>query len=310
MKISEDVLCIPWTTLLWHRRNSALAYILSWLTKPCTGMLHKYKLKKVLNKSKLIYLILQPGKVASKAVESFLTFSGVQEPIFHLHYLRASETSLEQHGPIGRDLLFPQMNHYDFLQDSLKAFLITGGQINIVCGIRDPWSRSRSAFLQNLASVLLYDSRSTFFKYPVSISLPKDDLVDLYHKFNHKFCTTWFDQVLFPLTGIDVYQCPFPIKKGFLVISEKNINIFLYRFDRLKDPDMTAALVRWLGSSVKTTDLPLINEVRSQRRDLYNLIKLFKLPETVSADFASCKLSRHFFSEEEIVKFSSNQFNA
>jgi Putative capsular polysaccharide synthesis protein len=307
MKTNPDIICIPWTTLLWHRRNFILAFFLSWITKPCTGMIHKYKLRKALSRSKKVYLVLQPGKVASKAIVSFLKVAGASELILHLHYISETKAALEQHGPTGRDLLFPQISNFDFLTQSLNIFAMNGGEVIIICGIRDPWSRSRSAFLQNLDSILLYDSRYTFFQSPINISLSRYELSDQLNKFNFEFQITWFDKVLLPLSGIDVYQYQFPIEEGCLWISKSQFHIFLYRFDRIQNSKIAETMSYFLGLSPEITKIPTLNETSPERLQLKALVKSFQIPESVSAYFASSKLSKHFFTAEEIARFITNK---
>ena len=308
MKTKHAYICVPWTKLLRYRCIFILAYCLSWITKPCTQVFHKYKLAKSLSRSSKIYLVLQPGKVASRSVISFLKSAGVQEPVFHLHYISETQVALEQHGPLGRYLLFPQISSYDFLSKSLKTFAMNGGEINIVCGVRDPWSRCRSAFLQNLDSILLYDSKNTFIRSPNKISLSSGELRDLFiNKFNFKFNITWFDQVLLPLTGINVFQYPFPIDKGSLCISKENFNIFLYRFDQIENCQISKMLNCFLGPSFQTTQMLIVNEVSAEKQPLKTLIESLEIPDSISAYFASSQLARHFFSAEEITKFISNK---
>lgn len=142
---------------------------------------------------------------------------------------------------------------------------MNGGEINIICGVRYPWSSSRSAFLQNQDSILLYDSRYTFFQYP------------------------------------------FHIEEGCLWISKSQFNIFLFQFDRMQNSKITETISCFLGLSPEITKIPTLNETSPERLQLKTLVKSFQIPESVSAYFASSKLSRHFFSAEEIARFISNK---
>ena len=109
MTTNQKIISIPWTTLLWHQRNFILVYFLSWITKPCTMVIYKYRLTVTLCRSRKIYLVLQLGKVASKSIQSFLKDARVLKPFLHLHYISQNGVTLEHHGPTDLDLYFPSV---------------------------------------------------------------------------------------------------------------------------------------------------------------------------------------------------------
>ena len=289
-----------------HRCIALLANCLSWITKPCTKVFYKYQLASHLRRKRRLYLVLQPGKVASKSILEIVKKVAKVDPIYHLHYVNESEVTVEQHGPTGRYLLFPQISNFNILGCFLKNFAKSGGEINIICGVRDPWSRCRSAFLQNLESILVNQAECSIFRSPLKLSKTRFELQNLFNRFNFDFGITWFDKILYRLTEIDVYQYPFPIEKGCLCIKKNTTNLFLYRFDRLYKSEVSEGLNTFLGIRKNNIKPPKVNDTEKHLLLVKKVINSLQIPETISSSFASCKVTRHFFTSDEIAEYLKN----
>ena len=259
-----------------------------------------------LAKNKHVYLVFQPGKVGSKSIVSHLQRTGIDDCPFHVHYLDLSKTATEQAGPLGRDLIIPQINSFDFFERRLISYSQAGGKVKVVCGVRDPWSRGRSAFRQNLESILAYGSRRLIRLTCSGCFVSKRTLITLFHNFNSQFYTQWFDKELLRLTGIDVYQRPFPVEDGYATLSNQSFEVFLYRYDRLGELGVQHALNQFLGVP-DFMPLPHTNAHPECEASLVANIQACHYPDSVNDYFAQSPLVKHFFTEDEIAAFTARE---
>ncbi len=292
--------------LLRQQLIFVLGYCISWLSIPLTRVCRRSWLNARLAKNKQIYLVLQPGKVGSKSIVSHLQRTRIDDCPFHIHYLNLSKSTTEQAGPLGRDLIFPQINSFDFFERRLIAYSHAGGKIKVVCGVRDPWSRGRSAFRQNLESILAYGSRRTTRHTCSGCFVSMRTLITLFHNFNSKFYIEWFDKELFRLTGIDVYQHPFPVEDGYATLSNQCFDVFLYRYDRLGELGIQYGLNQFIGAPDVVT-IPRTNAYPECEVSLVASIQACHYPDSVNDYFVHSRLVKHFFTEDEIDAFAARE---
>lgn len=169
---------------------------------------------------------LQPGKVASKTIETRLNQAGV--PSIHLH-----------------ELTYPEHLWGDALK-TLFYFRIQNDLsqgVKIITGVREPLSRDYSAFWQpftgersylmpilNKDFQVMYEDylKLLFEDYHLKKSYLKESCSDIWRD---EF--EWFNDEIKKHMGIDIYCYPFDREGGYQIIRKGKVQIFIYKVEKL-----------------------------------------------------------------------------
>lgn len=291
---SDDITCIPLDRVLWHFRNHVLAKISCWATIPMARLYRSSKLRRQIEESKPLVLILQMGKVGSTSILSHIRNARLDCNLLHAHYLDAQKTLKEHGDPVGSALFFPTAADLGLLMPAIRERIANGRPLKIITAVRNPLIRFKSAFLQNIESHLV-GKHAYGLRWPAPVRLTDEQLSDMLRKFELDFQMEWFERELEPLTGINVYSRRFPSERGFDIFESSSTSVFLYQFEKLADLHVTAALNQWLGVTPQERRLPRVNE--SPARLMATRIQLSRIglsPET-EAKIRSSRLMRHFY---------------
>jgi len=262
-------------------------------------------------------LIFQMGRVGSNTVEKTLIKS-VNKKIVRTHCLELGNWYDVFDINLPRTLADP-------LSDEILKSSIIKNELNkkpnfskkryIITMAREPISFFISAFFQNLWQ--MYPDLSTYKgkKYVLTrdiISKIKDQ-IEIYLSGTSKYDDpltkyiqhfirlplVWYDNELQPLTGIDIYDHPFPKEKGYIIIESNRYNILLIRFENLFD-----CLETTLKTFFDTSKIKIIPSNLSQKKDYkasYNeVLRTIDLPKKFINMQLESKFVRHFYSEKEI----------
>lgn len=161
-------------------------------------------------------------------------------------------------------------------------------EIIIISGVRDPYSRNVSAF---------FEQAHYFGGLDVGMNLREvreefDRLCDFFAPIN------WFDEEIYKVTGINVYDYSFNKDKGFVSIKKGKYKIFIYRLDKLNE----------LGKELKKfIDSPSFEIVSTNftADSLYSSISkkfasYYKYASNISNVYAESKYMKHFYTETEV----------
>lgn len=247
-------------------------------------------------------LIYQPGKVGSSSI--YKSILDLKLPVIHLHRLAYNP------------YLFGDKNiiAYNELMNNIKQ-----SKIKIITGVREPISRDISNFLHNLDdgrwytySFLSPDINNTFqqvidkyyvnknYQYTLINDYKWLDICWNYGKYGQMF--EWFDFELKKVFGIDIYDYPFDKEKGITVIKKGNIEIFLYKLEKLNDNEKE--LGKFIGNS---KFILLNNNVGNEKKYKYfyqEFLNNFQLSKKYfEIYYQNNKMMQHFYNEEEILLF-------
>jgi hypothetical protein len=233
------------------------------------------------------------GKVGSSAISKAVPSS------IHIHDLMRINSD---------DLISPiRAKFYGGLKEYVKrrcrrffyrAYFAFSKEVKIITLVRDPLERNISMYFQGLP---FYISKKYIIDKSVIRGEGKAVLLDAFTDvFNHSYCLDWFDNELYPLTGIDVYREPFDDKAGFNIYRKNNFSVCLVRLDKLSS--LTAEISNFLGVNVA-----LLNDNRGEEKWYSPLKKEFDnsfIPSDEYLDFMyGSRLAKHFFSNEELLSF-------
>jgi len=173
--------------------------------------------------SEVLFVIYSSGKVGTFTLKKTLFESGITQ--VHAHSLIRTYKGLYflENLKISRS---DKIKYYylSFLK-RLKLILLKvfRKEINILCGVRDPFSRTISAFFEQ------GDFIDKEFK-----NFNQNKLINLFHK--HRSIAgsiDWFEIEFKKALGINIFNYQFDSTKGFQIIREGKFNIFLFRIDKL-----------------------------------------------------------------------------
>ena len=212
--------------------------------------------------------VFQMGKVASSSVFDSLTR---QYP-----------------GPVGHAHRIEEDNWMSMLlYDWAKA----GNTLKIISPVREPIGRNISGFFQQFedhTGVSVRDSR---------FSQAELDLLFL-NKLDHDEPLTWFDTVMKPNFGIDVYATPFP-KDGCQTYVNGNVSLLVFRID-IPDASKEDSIRTFLNFP----SFHLEKSNASADKEYNTLYNAFKKNTTLPTEYldrvCNSRYFRHFFSEDEI----------
>lgn len=251
--------------------------------------------------------IFQPGKVASQTIWNSIQNISIQ---FH---------------SIAVPLSFYNAKHEE-LRGKIEE--VKRRKIHIVTGVREPISRDISAMFQNSDQTLFPISmmNSNVFQfygnYYVTSELNTDeemvarcpwwrddlntsfyDYVEILMKYRlDEF--KWFDNEIKAIFGINIFDNPFDKKRGFSVIENENIKIFIYKAERLND------LEKELGDFLGVPNYQLVNRNEGQHKIykwLYDDFKKYVKIPSHYYDFYYKDNSylNYFYTDEEINAYKT-----
>ena len=111
----------------------------------------------------------------------------------------------------------------------------------------------------------------------------------------------WFDDEIKQVFGVDIYQHPFDIERGYEIIQGGNVEIFIYKLE--KSEEIGNALGEFLG----VDNFKLLKKHESSKephRFIYNELKqMIHIPKEILDRIYNDKRMKHFYSEDEIKAF-------
>jgi hypothetical protein len=235
-------------------------------------------------------LVYQMGQVGSTSIATSLEDAGIAA--FHVHRInpaciRHYRQALEGIGLGNRHL------HTDAMGEVLFNDLIQPGhRTAIVTLVREPISHRISFYFQSLDA--LFQTHEAHRHVPLERLLAEFQGRSIFSRE-----LAWFDEEFAPVTGIDVYQHPFPVDEGFHRIRTDRFDVLVMRHD-LDDELKRQCLVDLTG--VPSIVLRRRNEAaRKPYSAVYDEFRrrLRVLPEQADQMLES-KYARHFFRPEEL----------
>lgn len=252
-------------------------------------------LRNVITTSDHAIWIIQPGKTASSSLEARLKEKGIS--FIKGHQLEYSEHILGE-------------TYRNIWEKSIQK----RRNFKIIAAVREPLSRDYSAFWQaftegwerNMLMPILnkdfqqmYNSfielimkGSMYTKEKLGVSMP--------FTWNEEF--EWFDEQIKKYLNIDVFQYPFDKEKGYTIIKKENIELFLFKVEKMED------VLEEISSFVGTSKLSSINTNVGEQK-WYGLAYLqfrkeVKLPyEYIKHYYQGNPKMDFFYTQEEKAEF-------
>ena len=177
-------------------------------------------------------------------------------------------------------------------QHLLTSRRSAGLPIQVITPIREPLARNVSAFFQTF-------KRDTGFELS-DRHWGQAELLELFlQRYPHDESLDWFDLSFRPVTGIDIYQEPFPKQQKWVIHEKDSLRILIYRSDLGREEQLTV-ISDFLGHKIGAW----VPANRAEDKDYAGIYRDFCdqtiLPESYISRMSDSRFCRHFWSETEI----------
>jgi hypothetical protein len=245
-------------------------------------------------------LIFTPGKVGSSTVYHSLKNQKSGIPLFHIHFLSqrgirsAREFFIKNNVKIPKHLIVSEL-----LRRKIKSNF---SKVNwkIITLVREPVAHEMSAVFQ-LADRINTD----IFSSSDSIAVQKQ-LDHFKNRFNsgenNSFIVNWFDREFKSAFGIDVFEYPFDQKRGYQIISHKNIDLLIIRLETLDDC-FSYAIKQFLDIELTSKTNSNLSESKWYNEQYQFVKNGLMLSADVCYKYYSTRYMRHFYNKNMIESF-------
>lgn len=203
--------------------------------------------------------------------------------IAHEQHVYQQRTLRNRMGRLFREKFYVEMIYRSYVQPKRRLKVITL--------VREPVANNVSMFFQLLSQYLGPDIDPS--------ACDTDQLIDIFiEKYMHSRPLTWLDAEVKTHFGIDIFQHPFPIEKGYRSISRGNVSLLVLRCD-MDDRTKAQAIADFIGLD----EFEIVRSNVAGDKIYANLYAKFKqhikIPPSLLDQMYDSKFSRHFFSREE-----------
>ena len=233
-------------------------------------------------------LIFTMAKVGSLSIYFSLKKSTSRTTLFHIHHLNQSEVSKNIKLCFDNGVYPGSRSPVPII---LSEIINKDRPYQIISLFRDPIERNISAFFEA-------------FEFYVGVPPEKykgtlPQLESIYHeKLPHHYAINWFDDKLFPSTGINVYDLPFNHKEGVLKFTKGRVSILIMH-SAIDDISKAKHIKKFIDA--KTIDIQNRNiTANSKAADLYSQFKnTTRFDLNYLNNLYQSKYAKHFFTDSQ-----------
>jgi hypothetical protein len=186
----------------------------------------------------------------------------------------------------------PPVPAHDHLGLRLRNELIDrAGRAAIVTLVREPIARNISSYFEHLDAIWNMPNAHE----SVSLEL----LIEGFrNRYTHEEPLTWFNDEMLPVTGIDVYEYPFPAS-GHVVVRRENVDLLIMKSE-LPDGTKAAALSQFLG--MRGLALAPANRTLDKTKGLMyrQFLDALQLGDEYVERMLENRFARHFYTSAEL----------
>jgi hypothetical protein len=249
-------------------------------------------------------IVYQMAKVGSSSVVASLKYTyaqlGLPVKVYHTHSLNhLDEIEANAMTRPNPEVQLPTMQGNRALrklidQNQRKTW-------KLISLVRDPVARNVAWFFHKL-DLLVPDWREKWKQDSLSLEQLQELFLDR-NQVDHKSPETWFDNEMLAVFSIDVFAEPFPTSLGYKIYEgSPRASLLLIRLENL-----SACAPKAMKEFLALDDFLLISSNMGDDKayaEVYRTFRRLPLPRTYVEEIYSTRLARHFYSEQEIEKFT------
>ncbi len=230
------------------------------------------------------------AKVGSSAVVAALNEARI--PVFHVHRMSAEHLHRMRESRRSLGWLVPPVPAHDHLGLRLRKILIdSGSRVSIVTMVRDPIARNFSSYFEHLDAI--WQTTDAHDGVPMSA------LIEGFHsRYPHDEPLTWFDDEMLPVTGIDVYEYPFP-ESGHLTVRRDNLELLILKSE-LADQVKSQVLSQFTGAPVPSVSSRNRTSEKEKGAVYRQFAREIQLDRAYVERMLGSRYARHFYTAREL----------
>ncbi len=255
---------------------------------------YAYNWEKVICKNPIV--IFQPGKVASTTIMKSIGACGME--------------CIQTHALAYRGEFMDEEMRQLYLE--FKKAVSNAECVRVISAVREPVQRDISYIFEhiNLPFVEIYKGFDSHLLQNIADCLKeffmnkKDDFCGMSPTLIHHMLRinggmfSWFERELKEVYHIDILDYPFDIEKGYTVIKKDNIELFLFKLEKLSELEGT------IGEFLGSDNFKIINANLAADRDYRfaykQALNTIKLPDSyLDMYYNNNVYTNHFYSKEE-----------
>jgi hypothetical protein len=172
-----------------------------------------------------------------------------------------------------------------------RSYVEPKRRLKVITLVREPVANNVSMFFQLLGRYIGANVDPS--------ECDTDELIDIFiDKYMHSRPLTWLDAEVKTHFGIDIFQHPFPIEKGYTTISRENVSLLVLRCD-LDDRMKAQAIADFIGLD----EFEIVRSNVGSEKGYASPYEKFKqritIPPYLLESMYESKFARHFYSREE-----------
>lgn len=219
---------------------------------------------------------------------------------------KVGSTSIE-HLLTEHDTSFTSTHHGAGCRSVIDSNRSKGIATRIVTGVREPISRNISAFFQNIAR------RGHYWYFGGRDSVLNTSIDEIIAHFNSLHTNEivnnifpWFakdsEKYFYNSTGVSIYNYPFDRERGYTIIKENGISIFLYKLEKLHE--IRESLTTFLGLPSDIDFLKANIATDKWYNDVYKkFLDIYTPPKKIIDLVYTSDFIKYFYTESEINAF-------
>ena len=240
------------------------------------------------------------GKVGSATILKSLRRARLGRPIYHVHTLTEEGLKEARNSHRASRAIVPGHSYYASQHLQKKLRIPKKTKWIMVTLVREPIARNISAFFQDI-EVYVPDFSCQRYSEPGEIERLTEFFFDT---IAHDDPLTWFDREAKKVTGIDVYESPFPKAEGYQIYSGETSDLLLIRCEDINQCGCNA-IQKFLGIDEFVIHVTNVSSDKKYGELYGNLQRAIKLPEEYVNRMYSSKYALHFYDEDELAAFKA-----
>jgi hypothetical protein len=172
-----------------------------------------------------------------------------------------------------------------------RAYVKPKHQLRVITLVREPIANNVSMFFQ------LIDH---YIGTPIEESSHDiETIIQIFvQRYMHSRPLTWFDAEVKTTLGVDVFQYPFPIAKGYNIISSGNVSLLVLKCE-LDDQSKAGAIAEFLGLEYFEIVRSNVTGEKSHARQYAEFKQRLRVPDWLLDQMYESKYARFFYSDDE-----------
>jgi hypothetical protein len=172
-----------------------------------------------------------------------------------------------------------------------RAYVEPKHQLRVITLVREPIANNVSMFFQLIDHYIGTTIEQSTYDIEKIIQI-------FLTRYMHSRPLTWFDAEVKTTLGVDVFRDPFPIARGYNIVSSDNVSLLVLKCE-LDDQSKARAIAEFLDLDSFEIVRSNVTGQKSHARQYAEFKRHMRVPEELLDEMYESKFARFFYSEAE-----------